>query len=232
VPDDRKVLEGVDHMVVDGTNVLHALRKSASPLPAAALIGRLRSIVPPGVGVTLVLDGTPEHGLVSRHVASGVEVRYAGRLTADAVIANLVERELYGFAEGLLVITDDIGLAGLVRRAGGRTTRNGWLMDRLDRQKLAAPSVGRPSSPSPTPSDAGSRGGGAGGAGSLGARPSKHRPGGGFRPGSGSGAGTGLGTGPGGQSSPEADSEGPGWMPGRGATKKVGNGKRTPRSSR
>jgi hypothetical protein len=55
--DDRRVLEGVTRLVVDGTNVLFALRRSPAPLPAAALIGRLRSVVPPTVAITVVLDG-------------------------------------------------------------------------------------------------------------------------------------------------------------------------------
>ena len=148
MPDDRRVLEGIDRLVVDGTNVLHALTRSPAPLPAAALIGRLRAIVPAGVAVVVVLDGSPEHGLVSRRVASGVEVRYSGRFTADEVIVRLAEHDFAAETAGLLVVTDDFELAGSVRRAGGRTVRNGWLIDELGRQRLAAPSVGRPMSPS------------------------------------------------------------------------------------
>jgi hypothetical protein len=153
VPDDRRVLDGIDRLVIDGTNVLHALSRSAIPVPTAALVGRLRAVVPPGVAIVVVLDGSPEHGLVARRVASGVEVRYAGRATADEAITALVERERGGFGTvGLLVVTDDIELARHVRRAGGRTVRNGWLIGRLGRQRLSAPvsgktipgSIGRP----------------------------------------------------------------------------------------
>ena len=222
MPDDRRVLEGVERLVVDGTNVLHALRRSTSPLPAAALIGRLRSIVPAGVSVILVLDGSPEHGLVSRHVASGVEIRYAGRFTADEIIARLVEYEFAASSEGTLVVTDDIGLSNIVRRAGARTTRNGWLLDRLDRQRLSAPSAGRPSTPPPVTPPA--RGGGTAPAGrsagrSFGSRPAASSP---TSAGSGSGAGAAA----------EADAEGPRWSPGRGATRKIGNGRRRPSTGR
>ena len=152
MPDDRRVLEGAGHMVVDGTNVLFALGRSRAPVPAAALIGRLRAVVPPGVAITVVLDGSPEHGLVSRHVASGVEVRYSGRSTADELIAHLLDAPGPGSAEGVLVVTDDVELSGAVRRAGGRTVRTGWLIDRLGRQRLSAPAPGRPSvSPAPGP---------------------------------------------------------------------------------
>lgn len=202
MPDDRRVLQGVDRLVVDGTNVLHALRRTPSPLPAAALVGRLRSIVPAGVSVIVVLDGSPEHGLVARHVAAGVEVRYSGRFTADDLIVRLAEHDFAAETAGLLVVTDDNDLAATVRRAGGRTVRNGWLVDRLGRQRLSAPSAGQPAAGRPpawrppAPSQAG--------------------PGGSGRSGAASGA--------------EADAEGPRWSPGRGATRKVGNAHRRPRS--
>ena len=143
MPDDRRVLEGIARMVVDGTNVLYALRRSPAPLPPAALIGRLRAIVPPGVAITVVLDGSPEHGLVARQVASGVEVRYAGRFTADELIAHLLEGQYRPEASGTLVVTDDIELSSVVRRSGGRTVRNGWLLGRLERQHLSSPAPGR-----------------------------------------------------------------------------------------
>ncbi len=148
MPDDRRVLEGAAHLVVDGTNVLYALARSAAhlpaPLPAAALIGRLRAIVPPPVGITVVLDGSPEHGLVSRRIASGVEVRYSGRATADELIGQLVERTPPDQSAAIVVVTDDTELAATVRRAGGRTVRTGWLVNRLGRQRLSAPAPGRP----------------------------------------------------------------------------------------
>lgn len=146
-------------MIVDGTNVLHALSRSSSPVPAASLIGRLRAVVPPEVAIVVMLDGSPEHGMISRRVASGVEVRYAGRVSGDEAIAMLLEREFGRPAEGVLVVTDDIELGSMVRRAGGRTVRNGWLVGRLGRQRLSAPvsgktvpgSIGRPA-PAPFPS--------------------------------------------------------------------------------
>ena len=143
MPDDRRVLDGITRLVVDGTNVLFALRRSPEPLPPAALIGRLRAMVPPGVSITVVLDGSPEHGLVARHVASGVEVRYSGRSTADELIAHLLG-EPRAENSGTLVVTDDIELSTAVRRSGGRVARDGWLIRRLERQRLSAPATGRP----------------------------------------------------------------------------------------
>jgi hypothetical protein len=211
MPDDRKVLEGVTKLIVDGTNVLHALRRTPTPLPPAALIGRLRAIVPPGVEIVVVLDGSPEHGLVSRQVASGVVVRYAGRWTADEAITGLAEHESAAGRVGMLVVTDDIELSQSVRRIGGRTVRNGWLLDRLGRQRLSAPSAGRPSSPSSAPGGSISTRSASG----IGASPM----------GRGSG---GRGATPG----DDSDAEGPRWAPGRGATRKIGNGRRRPSTGR
>jgi hypothetical protein len=192
MPDDRRVLEGISRLIVDGTNFAHHLSRSSTPVPAVALIGRLRSIVPPGVAVMVVLDGSPEYGLVARQVASGVEVRYAGREPADALISRLADDPSPERRTGTLVVTDDIELSGLVRRAGGRTVRNSWLSDRLGRQRLSAPSPGGSSSPAPS-------------AGRTG--------------------GSGSATDP-------DDADAPRWSPGRGATRKRGNGRRRPASER
>jgi predicted RNA-binding protein with PIN domain len=252
MPDDRRVLEGVERLVVDGTNVLHALRRSTTPLPAAALIGRLRAIVPPGVSVILVLDGSPEHGMASRHVASGVEIRYAGRFTADEVIARLVDYEFAASPSGTLVVTDDIELTGIVRRSGGRTTRNGWLLDRLDRQRLSAPSIGRPRAQRPNKPNEPPRGWSEQ-RGSTERQPNPRQPNprqpnprqpNPRQPGRSSGPPpsigrpnppgrvAGLGAGPGSSPDDTTTDDRPRWSPGRGATRKRGNGRRKPASGR
>ena len=206
MPDDRRVLDGVARLVVDGTNVLHAIRRSPVPIPAAALIGRLRALVPPGVSITVVLDGSPAHGLVARHIASGVEVRYSGRFTADDLIARLLD-EHGSEAAGTLVVTDDIELGQTVRRSGGRTARTGWLIGKLERQRLVAPTSGRPGLVPQTGSTIG-----------------------GMRSGSNSGAGTGA---DGGANATDPDGPEPArWAPGRGATRKRGPSHRRPAGER
>ena len=192
MPDDRRVLEGISRLIVDGNNFTHFLSRAATPVPAVALIGRLRSIVPPGVSVMVVLDGSPEYGLVTRQIASGVEVRYAGREPADALISRLADDPSPERRAGTLVVTDDIELSGLVRRVGGRTVRNAWLADRLGRQRLSAPAPGGSSSPAPSA-----------------ASTSGHSP-----------------------AADSDDADTPRWSPGRGATRKRGNGRRRPSSER
>ncbi len=140
-------LTGIARLLVDGTNLLHALGRANGPLPPAAVIGRLRALVPAGVEATVVLDGTPAPGAIDRRVTSGIEVRYSGRRPADALLVDLA-----GMApETTLVVTDDNELATSLRRFGARTVRTGWLADRLGRQRLESPAAGRPKPPAGRP---------------------------------------------------------------------------------
>lgn len=139
-------LVGATRLLVDGSNLLHALARQSGPLPAVAVTGRLRALVPPGVAVTLVLDGSPAPGGMDRRLTSGIVVRYSGRRSADVLLVDLALAE----PEGTLVVTDDIALGASLRAAGARTARTSWLAERLSRQRLAAPAVGRPK-PAPIP---------------------------------------------------------------------------------
>jgi hypothetical protein len=138
-------LDGTIRLLVDGTNLLHALARGPDPLPAAALIGRLRALVPAGVAVTVVLDGSPAPGGAGRRVAAGVEVRHAGRRSADALLTDLTAAR----PAGVLVVTDDQALTAALRSLGARTVRSRWLADRLGRQRLVAPAAGRSRPPAP-----------------------------------------------------------------------------------
>ena len=143
-------LAGITRLLVDGTNLLHALGRADGPLPPAAVIGRLRALVPAGIVATVVLDGTPAPGAIDRRVTSGIEVRYSGRRPADALLVDLA-----GMAPTTtLVVTDDNELATSLRRFGSRTVRTGWMADQLGRQRLQAPAAGRPRPPAPAPVEA------------------------------------------------------------------------------
>lgn len=145
MPPTRSPLADTDRLIIDGSNLLHALRRGAAPAPAATLIGRLRGIIEPGVRIELIFDGPQEQGLGDTRIASGVSVRYSGRYTADSVIAKLVAEAVQPVA--LLVVTDDAELTDRVKRVGGRTARTEWLMARLSRSRLRSPSIGRPRPP-------------------------------------------------------------------------------------
>jgi hypothetical protein len=151
----RDPLLGTDRLILDGSNLLHALARRAGPAPQAALIGRLRAAIPAQVGVELVFDGPPEAGLRGERIAAGLIVRHAGRRSADDVLVDLVDQARAAAgpagAAGLLVVTDDRDLRTTLHAKGARTAGTAWLLGRLDRPRLAAPSIGNrrpPASPS------------------------------------------------------------------------------------
>ena len=152
----RDPLTGTDRLLIDGTNLLHALSRKPGAAPQAALIGRLRAIVPAAIGIELVFDGAPDPGMRGERVASGLIVRHSGRRTADEVLLSLVDetRAVAGAAAtgALLVVSDDHALRASLRAKGARTAGSAWLLGRLERPKLSAPSVGnrRPATGRPT----------------------------------------------------------------------------------
>jgi hypothetical protein len=209
----RDPLAGVTRLLIDGNNLLHALSRGPDRLPPAALIGRLRAAIPGETTIELVFDGPPERGVRGERIAHGVSVRYGGRFTADTILVTLVEdvAMVAGAPRGggspatdaLLVVTDDRGLRYELQRRGARTAGTSWLVTRMERPRLMAPSVGNPRPPRPVIAQ---------------------RPPGSVRSPAG---------GPGRRDpDPDPDPEGDGrepWSPGRGATRKTGNGKRTPK---
>lgn len=193
-------LEGIERLLLDGTNLLHAMRRgSGGPAPATALIGRLRAAIPGTVRIELVFDGPPDPGSRNVRVASGVTVRYSGRISADALLVRLAieAAPFVGDPATILVVTDDRALGVELRRRGAATVSTAWLLGRLGRQEPGGASIGR-GRPPVVPA------------------------------GSGIGAG---GPAPAGRDDDEA-SDRPGWRPGRGATAKRGNPKRSPRARR
>lgn len=149
----RDPLAGVELLLVDGTNLLHALRRGAGPAPSAAVVGRIRAAIPASVRIELVFDGPPPPGSGGR-IAHGVGVRYAGRASADDHLRGLVgalPRQRPGDDPAVLVVTDDGELRRSLRDLGAATARTGWLISRLERTTLAAPSVGARRAPAPEP---------------------------------------------------------------------------------
>jgi hypothetical protein len=131
----RDPLAGVSRLIVDGTNLLYAIGRGKEPAPSSALVGRLRAAVPPEVAVEVVFDGLGPGGGIQQ-ATSGVYVRFAGRRPADALILDLAQ------PEAMLVVTDDRDLRERLGARGTPTVRTSWLVRRLERGRLAAPSVG------------------------------------------------------------------------------------------
>ncbi len=226
----RDPLEGIERLIIDGSNLLYALRHGPNPAPPATLIGRLRGTIPPGVRIELVLDGPPERGLVNARVASGVLVRHSGHSSGDALIAQLVglADQISQGAPEILVVTDDHDLKREARRRGAATIGADWLVRRLDRTRIVAPSAGRPGRP---PAAAGTAH--AGGQDRSGRTSSRA----GGLPGTAPGGTetSASSTSPQGWDDVDDSPERTGWRPGRGATAKKGNPfrrKRGPSSAR
>ncbi len=136
-PERADPLVGTERLIVDGSNLLHAIgRGKGAPAPAATLIGRLRGVIPGPIRVELIFDGPPDHGLRGERIAAGLTVRHSGRYTADSLIDRLVADAIgtggtaeaaHAAGSAILVVTDDIDLGQRVRRRGhGPRAPAGW----------------------------------------------------------------------------------------------------------
>jgi hypothetical protein len=149
----RDPLDGIDRLVVDGSNLLHQLVRGGGG-PPAAIVGRLRGVIPGTVRILLVFDGPIDQGGGVGRVAQGMTVRYAGRRTADATILEDVEAagmEDPSSPGRTLVVTDDNALRRILGRAGARSIGTAWLLGRFDRAVLSSPSTGNRRAPKPMP---------------------------------------------------------------------------------
>ena len=140
-------MTGVERVLVDGSNLAHALgRTQAAPRPAAGIIGAMRAAFPSGVRVEVVFDGIGQaaigRGGIGRagspaRAAENLFVQHAGRRTADRVIDEAVAAQLQADGPagtwGILVVTDDRELRDLVQSKGARVAGTGWLAGRLSR---------------------------------------------------------------------------------------------------
>jgi hypothetical protein len=148
---DRNPLANTYRLLVDGTNLLYGMTRGPGAAPPAALVGRLRAVVPAQVAIELVFDGPAERGLRGERIAAGTLVRYGGPRTADAVILALIDdvRMVDGpdGTAGLLVVTDDRDLRHGARLRGARTAGSAWLLGRLGSGRLTSTSIGNPRPP-------------------------------------------------------------------------------------
>ncbi len=133
--------------MIDGSNLAYAIGRGAGmsrsgnagasgPAPMGAVIGRLRAAFPPSVSVELVFDGPSSGGLRGR-LATGLNVAYSGRASADSLIVEGVAAQLAvdgpAGTWGILVVTDDRGLRDLVQAKGARVAGTAWLAARVGR---------------------------------------------------------------------------------------------------
>ena len=116
-------------------------RSASQPRPNVAVIAAVRAAFPPAVRVEVVFDGAGEVGIgrpgrFSR-AASNLYVEHAGRQSADRVIEAAVDAQLAADGPvgtwGVLVVSDDRELRGLVQARGARVAGTAWLAGRLER---------------------------------------------------------------------------------------------------
>ena len=172
------------------------------------LLPRLRAWRPANVTITVMLDGHPDPGEAHRRrVATGVEFRHSGDYDGDSAIVATLRARPYAERSRTIVVTDDRQLGDRVRHTGGMVRRLDWLVNGL------AASVGEPA-----PAAGPIRGNATTDTAGSGPRRSRRRIGAGRRP-----------SAPRDQPTPDASEEREPWRPGRGATAKRGNPRKSPK---
>ncbi|MCY7418409.1 MAG: hypothetical protein LH650_07925 [Chloroflexi bacterium] len=205
-------------LVIDGDNLLHRVRGMRDEAGLHWLLPRIKAWRPAGVEVLLMLDGSPGPGVGRRRQAvAGITMQHSGRLDGDTAIVELVRARGYGERTRTVVVTDDRQLTERARYAGVLVRRLDWLIELLARPNpdaaaaLAAPGRGAGVKAAPARPAA------------TGARRTLSRP----------PVGIGSGKPPRADATTpiERDPESPRepWKPGRGATVKHGNSRRTPK---
>ena len=128
----RAPFDEVSLLVIDGNNLLHRTAGGPGPSAARVLIPKLRTVLPAGVRVSLVLDGMPDPGAPLREHIGQVTIAHAGRRSADDAIVEAVEHRAFGERPQTIVVTDDRGLAERIKRLGALHRRVDWLQGVLD----------------------------------------------------------------------------------------------------
>jgi hypothetical protein len=134
-------------LLIDGDNLLHAVRGRRDEGGTAWLLPRLARWRPDGLRIVVVLDGHPAPGEPMRQRALGIEVQHAGARSADDLIVELLAARPYAERSRSAVVTRDRGLRERVRATRGQTRTTEWLLDGLVEAQRPASSVARSAPP-------------------------------------------------------------------------------------
>jgi len=118
-------------LLIDGDNLLHAVRGRRDEGGTAWLLPRLARWRPESLRVVVVLDGHPAPGEPMRQRAFGIELQHAGARSADDVIVELLGARPYAERSRSAVVTRDRGLRERVRASRGQTRTTEWLLGGL-----------------------------------------------------------------------------------------------------
>jgi len=126
-------------LLVDGDNLLHAVRGRRDEGGTAWLLPRLARWRPDGMRLVVVFDGHPAPGEPMRQRALGIEVRHAGSRSADDAIVELLGALPYGERSRAAVVTRDRGLRDRVGLVRGQTRTPDWLLRGIRDAQRAVP---------------------------------------------------------------------------------------------
>jgi predicted RNA-binding protein with PIN domain len=115
-------------LLVDGDNLLHAVRGRRDDGGTAWLLPRLARWRRDGLRIVVVFDGHPAPGEPMRHRALGIEVRHAGSRSADDAIVELLATLPYAERSRAAVVTRDRGLRDRVVQIRSQTRTPDWLL--------------------------------------------------------------------------------------------------------
>jgi hypothetical protein len=132
----RDVLAGRTRVLVDGSN---QRGPGSEPLPGEPYALSLRALFPPSVQVVVVFDTDPPIGSGTVRDVGGVTIVHARAGGGDDAIV----RRTTDAPNQTLVVTNDIGLRDRVTLLGAHAERNDWLLNRIERGRQRAPSIGR-----------------------------------------------------------------------------------------
>ena len=118
---------GIERLLIDGNNLLHRVSGGVDPGALRGLLARLQNALPPAVEAIVMLDGHAAPGTARQQkIASNLEVRHSGSLSADDAMLNLVRDMRIGRAM-TTVVSDDRALRDKCRSLGAHTERLDWL---------------------------------------------------------------------------------------------------------
>ena len=126
-------LDDIELVLVDGDNLLHAVRGTRDEGGVAWLLPRLSGWRPEGVRIVVGLDGHAAPGEASRgRVTRGIEFHHSGHRSSDDMLVGLLAARPYADRARTVIVTRDRELQTRARGAGAQTRSVEWLMRQVN----------------------------------------------------------------------------------------------------